>query len=497
MALSSGFFDSVNGDRTYSAEDFGSVFDGLITDGVYTSFDQFGIGWDTNGIIVKSGRAWFNHIWVQNDADVHLTFPTQTTQKQDGYVCIRVNKNDSVRASSLVIVTAVYGSNSGTQFNNGSSGIWDYVIGKFEVPVIGGTSWGTNMQNLVGVSHPAVPAANRAMFVANILENLDVTTLTEGMQARYDEWFATLPQEFTLPLGTASGGTGSTSIGRGMNTEAQGATPTGLYGNLGAGSASTLTLNPSKEVVRNLLQSLPTTTTALADGDIFGIMKSNVAYQKTALDVVKMTNDRGIYIAPQASGPISSSAGRILVRENGNTYSRSYGDLATYMTSVMPPSGPTTMLLTPSIFGSNNGPNDPEIGLPPQIIARRQQIPEAYTTLIEVLPFKITIYYPPAPFKPSNSFYYVDGYYTTMDNAYTTIRIDSLPNNTGSTVAAPTTYIDARLEQPTLVGATLLDYDPSNGFWVGAFTTPYPTHTFDSGGEIQVGGWSFMTNAQY
>lgn len=35
MAVTSGFFNAVSGDRTYSAEQFGALFNGIITDGIF------------------------------------------------------------------------------------------------------------------------------------------------------------------------------------------------------------------------------------------------------------------------------------------------------------------------------------------------------------------------------------------------------------------------------------------------------------------------------
>ena len=40
MAVSSGFFDSVNHDRLYNADQVSSMFDGLILDGVYENMGE-------------------------------------------------------------------------------------------------------------------------------------------------------------------------------------------------------------------------------------------------------------------------------------------------------------------------------------------------------------------------------------------------------------------------------------------------------------------------
>lgn len=80
MALTSGFYPSKkdangNGDRKYSADQFGAIFEGIITDGI---FQNVGAAFQVNQtgdrtVQVLSGRGWFNHIWVDNDAPVGLT----------------------------------------------------------------------------------------------------------------------------------------------------------------------------------------------------------------------------------------------------------------------------------------------------------------------------------------------------------------------------------------------------------------------------------------
>ena len=40
MATSSGFFDSINGDRRYTAVDMGHIMDYLVTDGVYSYYPE-------------------------------------------------------------------------------------------------------------------------------------------------------------------------------------------------------------------------------------------------------------------------------------------------------------------------------------------------------------------------------------------------------------------------------------------------------------------------
>ena len=62
MAWKSGFFNSVNGDRLYNADDMSKIFDGLITDGVYESVDDKLAVQPNSGMTIQiaTGRGWFN-----------------------------------------------------------------------------------------------------------------------------------------------------------------------------------------------------------------------------------------------------------------------------------------------------------------------------------------------------------------------------------------------------------------------------------------------------
>ena len=70
MSISYGFYNSINHDRKYNAEQISSIFDGIITDGVYHSIgNAFSVTPGTDmSVNVASGRAWFNHTWTLNDA---------------------------------------------------------------------------------------------------------------------------------------------------------------------------------------------------------------------------------------------------------------------------------------------------------------------------------------------------------------------------------------------------------------------------------------------
>lgn len=105
--LTSGFYNSVNGDRKYDADQFSSFFDGILSDGVLDNVGQYFLLGNISGLsfTIGSGRAWFNKRWIYNDSPVSLQIePAHTTYKRYDEVVIEVNNLDSVRNAFIKIV---------------------------------------------------------------------------------------------------------------------------------------------------------------------------------------------------------------------------------------------------------------------------------------------------------------------------------------------------------------------------------------------------------
>lgn len=108
MSVTSGFFNSLNGDRKYNAEQMSAIFDGIINDGVFanigTAFGVTANGTDTE-ITVGIGRAWFNSAWIYNDAILSLQ-PEDSEMVLNRYdaVVIEVDHSDSGRKGDIKII---------------------------------------------------------------------------------------------------------------------------------------------------------------------------------------------------------------------------------------------------------------------------------------------------------------------------------------------------------------------------------------------------------
>lgn len=107
MSLTSGFFDSFNEDRKYNSLQFSSIFDGIISDGIYATYGDYFLVSPVSGMNIKvgTGRAWLDHTWTLNDADYPMTVEdAEVVLKRIDTVIIEVDRTNSGRINRLRIL---------------------------------------------------------------------------------------------------------------------------------------------------------------------------------------------------------------------------------------------------------------------------------------------------------------------------------------------------------------------------------------------------------
>lgn len=109
MTVSSGFFNSVNHDRLYDAEQLSSIFDGIIIDGVYENYGEAFMvtaNPDANSsVIIGTGRAWFDHTWTVNDSQfaMQLDPPNELLGRTDAIV-LDIDRSQETRKNSIIYI---------------------------------------------------------------------------------------------------------------------------------------------------------------------------------------------------------------------------------------------------------------------------------------------------------------------------------------------------------------------------------------------------------
>lgn len=198
MAVTSGFYNSLNGDRRYSAEQMSALFDGLITDGVFASVGTaFEVKAGSGDIInIGIGRSWFNSTWLYNDAVLPVSVPgSELLQDRIDAVVIEVNHDNSVRDGDIKVVkgTPSDSPERPTLTKNDKCNQYPLAYVERKAGVVGIKQ--SDITNMIGTSE--CPYVTGIIQVQNIDKNvaqweaqwLDWKTKWEQWEILWDEWY--------------------------------------------------------------------------------------------------------------------------------------------------------------------------------------------------------------------------------------------------------------------------------------------------------------------
>ena len=189
MALTYGFYNSLNGDRKYHAEQMSSIFDGVINDGIFAGIgEQLAVGAGSGmQVIVKSGRAWFNHTWTLNDGN--LTLPIDAADSNLGRidaVVLEVDHTDAVRANAIKVIKGKPTSLPSLPELAPSTGAAKTHHLLAEVSVKAGVA------SITGADITSKVGTGSAPLVTSVLQQTDISSLYEQWKAQFDadlkEW---------------------------------------------------------------------------------------------------------------------------------------------------------------------------------------------------------------------------------------------------------------------------------------------------------------------
>lgn len=190
MAWKSGFFNSVNGDRTYNADQMSAIFSGLISDGVYEAVGNKLAVQPNNGMVIQinTGRGWFNGRWVDNDS-----IYSQTLEAADVLlnrycaVCIRVDTSDGVRSAEPYFKYSDFATNPVKPSMTRTETIKEYCLAYVYIKA-GATS--------ITAADIEDTRSNNSLcgWVTGLIKQLDTTTLYEQWEGVFFDWFNNLEE---------------------------------------------------------------------------------------------------------------------------------------------------------------------------------------------------------------------------------------------------------------------------------------------------------------
>lgn len=106
MALTCGYFNSVDGDRKYNAETMTRYFEGLISNGVYqTVGQQLKVsGTSDMAVDVGTGRAMLECRWLNNSSTLTLDIEqADSRMKRYDAIILQLNLSDDVRDFNIIV----------------------------------------------------------------------------------------------------------------------------------------------------------------------------------------------------------------------------------------------------------------------------------------------------------------------------------------------------------------------------------------------------------
>ena len=203
MSVSSGFFNSLNGDRKYNAAQMSAIFDGLIIDGVFASIGTAFAVKAAGGLTVNVGvgKAWFDRTWTVNDSILPMTAPeAEVLLDRIDAVVLEVNGMESVRENTIKFVKGNPSSapSRPTLTNEGNVHQYPlcYIYRKYGTAVINQA----DITPMVGTeSTPFVTGILQTISLDELLGKWqdELDRFTDARSQEVDDWIAQEESDFT------------------------------------------------------------------------------------------------------------------------------------------------------------------------------------------------------------------------------------------------------------------------------------------------------------
>lgn len=186
----SGFFNSVNGDRVYNADQMSGIFEGLITDGVYESVGNKLAVQPNSGMTIQiaTGRGWFARRWVDNTTPHLIALEAaDVTLNRWAAVCIRVDTTEGVRNAVPYIKYGEYATTPAKPTMTRTETVKEYCLAYVYIKA---------RATAITAADITDTRADVSLcgWVTGLIEQLNSTTLWTQWTALFNEWFSGLQE---------------------------------------------------------------------------------------------------------------------------------------------------------------------------------------------------------------------------------------------------------------------------------------------------------------
>jgi len=188
MAWTSGFFNSVNGDRLYNAQQMSEIFEGLITEGVYASVGNKLAVQPNSGMTVQiaTGRGWVGKHWVNNDSEyLQVIEGSDVLLNRYCAVCIRADETDSVRDAVPYFKYSEFATNPVKPAMERTETVTERCLAYIYIRAGATEIKASDIEDTRGNTE-------LCGWVTGLIEQLSTTTLFEQWTDLFNEWFVNL-----------------------------------------------------------------------------------------------------------------------------------------------------------------------------------------------------------------------------------------------------------------------------------------------------------------
>ena len=189
--LKSGFFNSVDGDRKYSADDLSNFFIKLISNGVFPNPSNCFKVIAKSGLIVtvKAGFAFINAKYVQNTSDYDLTLDAaDTSNPRIDRIVLRYNATN--REITLNILKGTPATEPEAPALTRTTTVYELALANITVAANATAIVTADISDRRGYS-------SECGYVTGLIQQIDTDDLFDQFEAAFYSWFNTLQTNLT------------------------------------------------------------------------------------------------------------------------------------------------------------------------------------------------------------------------------------------------------------------------------------------------------------
>lgn len=193
MALITGYYNSLNGDRKYNAETIAKYFAGLFTRGVLQNYNGKFLVLANGGmkVSVKTGKAFFSDgKWIENTADITLTLdPSDVVLSRVDRIVLRNDKNEGVRNASVILKKGIPGANPVAPALQNDTYVEELCLCDIKVNKLAENITQANITN-------TIPNTSLCGYVTGLIDQVDTSDLYKQYETAYKEFYDKSNKEF-------------------------------------------------------------------------------------------------------------------------------------------------------------------------------------------------------------------------------------------------------------------------------------------------------------